>query len=77
MWTSRFIGLAVAAAGAGLLAFLWWQMSGTSHFLYAIGIPGALFLGAVGATVLVFGAHLLIAPKSAVKRWAPGLQSKV
>ena len=76
MWRSRLIGLAVAAGGAGLLGFLWTQMSGRSQFLYAIGIPGALFLGAIGVTLLVFGAHLLIAPKSAARRWTPGLRNE-
>ncbi len=75
MWMSRLFGLVLAVAGAGLLAFIWSQMldhSGAFLFIYRIGIPAAMLLAFAGLLALFFGAHLVVAPRSAVRRWLPG-----
>lgn len=79
MWLSRLAGLVILAAGGGLLGFLWLQAadrSGNYLFVHRIGPPGVLLLAAAGMIGFVFGVHLLIAPRSAVKRWTPRLQRK-
>ncbi|MEI9964582.1 MAG: hypothetical protein WDM92_07655 [Caulobacteraceae bacterium] len=68
------MGLAVAAAGAGVIVLLWLQVmdqSGGALFVERIGIPGVLLLTVAATLSLVFGLHLLAAPGSAVRRWTP------
>jgi hypothetical protein len=75
MWTSRLFGLALAVAGAALLGFIWSQLmdhSGQFLFIYQIGIPPAMALAFIGLLAFFFGAHLVIAPRSALKRRTPG-----
>ena len=79
MWKSRLAGLLIASAGGALLGFLWSQMMDSSQdylFIYRAGIPIVLLLAAAGIMAVVFGLHLLVAPKSAVRRWTPRLGRK-
>lgn len=72
MWLSRLSGLIIAAAGGSVVGFLWSQVldrSGDGLFVQRLGIPGVLLLSAAGIIAFVFGSHLLVAPKSAVRRW--------
>lgn len=72
MWSRRLAGLLIAVFGASLLVFLWFQVTHASHqslMIYRMGIPGVLLASALGATAVLFGGHLLLAPETAIRRW--------
>ena len=74
MWLSRSIGVTIAACGAALLAAMWVQLhdrGGGYPLIVRIGIPGVLLLAALALVCLMFGVHLAVAPRSAVRRWTP------
>jgi hypothetical protein len=76
MWKSRAVGLLIAAVGGAVLGFLVSQVTDQSDeylFVYRIGIPGVLLLTAPAILAVVFGLHLLFAPRSAIRRWTPKL----
>jgi cytochrome c biogenesis protein CcdA len=79
MWKSRLAGVVIAAVGASVLGFLWSQMMDQSNdylLIYRIGIPGDLILSALGLMAIVFGLHLLFAPRTAVRAWTPRITRK-
>lgn len=74
MWLSRIAGLLIAAIGGAVLAFILTQMlrrSGETAVLFALGIPGVTLLAAAGLILLLFGLHLLAAPRHAIRSWTP------
>jgi len=74
MWLSRLIGLLLAAIGAAVLGFFWIQMlrrSGEAAIMFTLGIPGVMLAAAAALILLVFGLHLLVAPRHAIRSWTP------
>jgi len=71
VWISRSIGLVLAASGAGLLVFLLSRVidrAESGALTLRLGIPGVLFLALVAQLAFAFGMHLLVTPRSAVRR---------
>ncbi len=78
MWKSRLTGLVLAVLGACLFGFVLVQGNRTIEalFVYRWGLPVVLLLGMVGLITLVFGVHLLMAPRSAARRWVRPFRRK-
>src|SRR5271167_3078752 len=79
MWISRLTGVVIALIGGVMFAFA--LRPGASQamdaiVIYRIGMPGVLLIGMVGLIAFAFGVHLAVAPRSAVRRWSPGLGRK-
>jgi len=78
MWKSRLTGLILAVTGGVLFAFVLGEGDRTIEalFVYRLGLPVVLLLGLSGLVALVFGIHLLAAPRSAARRWSRPFQRK-
>jgi hypothetical protein len=79
MWKTRLAGAIIALAGAATFAFVFYQglkPPVASHLMFAIGMPGALLIAMASLIAFVFGVHLTVAPRTAARRWTPGIRRR-